>query len=345
VTPGESSETPQVWSGSHLDTVPAGGRYDGAFGVLVALEAAELVGRRPVTTAVIAWRDEEGTRFGLGCNGARAVAGALSPAQLALTDAQGITLAQAMATVGATVADGWAEPPPAAYLEPHIEQGVILSAVGLSTAVVSGAVARVRLDVRIDGVAGHAAVPLHQRQDAGLVAAQLILEVRALAGSHPPAVATVGGLTLTPGARNVVPERADLFLDMRAPSDAALDAMLAGFHSRAQAAAESEGCTVSTVIRQHEPAVSFDPELLDVLRSEVGPGRPELVSWGGHDALILAQAGVPTAMLYIASANGGAAHSILEYTETDVVADAIGVVAGALAALTATADRSVSGAR
>lgn len=334
VQPGTASAE-QVWSGSHVDTVPGGGLYDGALGVLVALEAIEQLGPRPIGTAVIVWRDEEGTRFGLGCNGARALVGKLTPTQLALTDASGTTLAEAIAAVGATVGDGWAVTPPVAYLESHIEQGPLLADGGLATAVVTGSVARVRLDVEVRGAPGHAATPLERRRDAGVVAAQLILDVRALALEHAPAVATVGALQLIPGARNVVPERAELFLDMRAPADATLQAMLDAFHERAAAAAAAQGCTVTTTIRQHEPAVPFAVHVLDALRAEVDPAAPELVSWGGHDALIVAQAGVPTAMLYVASANDGAAHSPLEYTETEVVAAGITALRGALETLTA----------
>jgi allantoate deiminase len=342
--PGTAPGAAEVWTGSHLDTVPHGGLYDGALGVLVGLDAVELLGEQPLGAAVVVWRDEEGTRFGLGCNGARALVGRLSPAQLALTDAAGETLAHAMASVGASVGEGWATRPPIAYLEAHIEQGPILDDASLSTAVVTGAVARVRLDVRIDGAAGHAATPLERRRDAGLAAAQLVLDVRALAEQQPLAVATVGSLRLTPGARNVVPEQADLYLDMRAPSDDALAAMLAGFHARADAAAVAQGCTVSTVTRQHEPALAFDAAVLDTLRAQVDPAAPELVSWGGHDALIIAQAGVPAAMLYIASDNDGAAHSPLEYTETAVIADAIDALTGALHELTASVSRAARAA-
>ena len=333
VRPGQVDDAPEIWSGSHLDTVPGGGLYDGALGVLVALEAIELLGSRPLGAAVIAWRDEEGTRFGLGCNGARALVGRLSSTQLGLTDADGVTLAAAIDSVGASVGSGWATRPPAAYLEVHIEQGQILDAAGRSAAVVTGAVARVRLDVLIEGSAGHAATPLSQRRDAGVAAAQLVLDVRRLAVEQDQAVATVGGLKLTPGARNVVPERAELFVDMRAPGDRALDAMLAGFNVCAETAAAAHGCTVATVVRQHEPAVSFDARVLDTLRSHVATA-PELVSWGGHDALIIAQAGVPTAMLYVASGNEGAAHSPREHTDTAVIADGIEILHRALLDLT-----------
>jgi hydantoinase/carbamoylase family amidase len=334
VRTGRSASGGEVWSGSHLDTVPGGGLYDGALGVLLALEAVELLGDRPMGAAVVAWRDEEGTRFGLGCNGARALVGRLTPTQLALTDAAGVTLGEAIASVGATVGDGWAVPAPLAYLEAHIEQGPLLADAGRSTAVVLGSVARARLDVHVEGAAGHAATPIDRRRDAGVVAAQLILDARALAQERGPAVATVGALHLIPGARNVVPERAELFVDLRTPGDAALEELLDAFHTRARAAAAAEGCTVATTIRQHEPAVDFDARVLDALRAQVDPAAPELVSWGGHDALIIAQAGVPTAMLYLASANDGAAHSPLEHTDTAVVADGITALHGALWTLT-----------
>lgn len=330
---GTSSDS-QVWIGSHLDTVPHGGLYDGALGVLIGIETIDIVGERPLGAAVVAWRDEEGTRFGLGCNGARALVGGLRADQLALTDVDGVSLAEAIASVGASVGDGWAVPPPVAYLEPHMEPGVIVAEAGVTAAVVTGSVARVRLDVQIVGKAGHASTPLDRRSDAGVVAAQLVLCARDLARREPAAVATVGSLRLTPGARNVVPERAELYLDMRAPGDAALTRMLDSFQSTATDVAQAEGCSVATAIRQREPAVSFDSALLNTLRAHMDPDAPELVSWGGHDALIVAQAGVPAAMLYLASANEGAAHSPRERTETPVIADAIERLSSVLTELT-----------
>jgi acetylornithine deacetylase/succinyl-diaminopimelate desuccinylase-like protein len=251
-----------VWTGSHLDTVPDAGRFDGALGVVAALEAAE---RTDVPLAVVAFRDEE---RGFAGSRARVAAGAL----------------------------------PEAFVELHVEQGPELERAGEPLGVVSAIAGQARGEVVFTGRADHAGTTsMSARDDALAAAAEFVLRVRSAPTGR--AVATVGRLAVEPGAANVIPGRVVASVDARAPTSAELDALVAaiGF----------------------EPAWRVEPVAmggapLEALRAAV-PDAPELVSGAGHDAGILAAAGVPTAMLFVRSLNGGASHSPEELSsEADI---------------------------
>ena len=187
---GELPELPEVWTGSHLDSVPQGGRFDGPLGVLAALAAAERIGRRPRTLGVVAFRDEE-----RGCVGSRArVAG---------------------------------KPLPGVFVEVHHEQGPRLAAAGAPLAVVTGVVAYARGEKVFDGRAGHAGTtPMEARDDALVAAAAEILRIRDAALSVDGAVATVGRVEVEPGGVNVVPGRVRFTVDARAPDDERLERLV-----------------------------------------------------------------------------------------------------------------------
>jgi allantoate deiminase len=239
----------RVWSGSHLDTVPHGGRFDGALGVVAAIEAAERLPNAEI--AVVAFRAEE-----TGPMGSRRLA------EL-----------------------------PEAFIELHIEQGPVLERLGEPLAVVTGVAGQARGSVAFEGRPAHAGTtPIEERADALVEAAKFVLHVRECAKGG--ALATVGALEVFPGATNVVPERVTVSVDARAPTAETLEALIAaiGFEPR---------------WRQDPVAMSGPP--LDALRA-VLPDAPELVSGAGHDAMVLAAAGVPTAMLFVRSLNGGVSH-------------------------------------
>lgn len=252
----------EVWLGSHLDSVPRGGRFDGVLGVVAAIEAAERV---DAPVAVVAFRDEERA-----CAGSRAcvAAGAL----------------------------------PSAFLELHVEQGPVLERAGAPLGVVTAIVGQAQGEVVFEGRADHAGTtPMERRVDALVAAAEFILHVRASAVAGT--VATVGAVEVEPGASNVVPARVRLSVDARAATTAELDALVAAIGFR----------PTSRV----EPA-PMGGWPLAALR-EALPGAPELVSGAGHDAAILALAGVPTGMLFVRSLNGGASHSPAELSsEADI---------------------------
>jgi beta-ureidopropionase / N-carbamoyl-L-amino-acid hydrolase len=269
-----------IWTGSHLDTVPSGGRFDGALGVVAGLEAVERLGLPGL--GVVVFRDEE-----RGCAGSRA-----------------------------RVASGSL---PDAFLELHIEQGPRLEELGAPLAVVPGIVGYIRSTVTVAGRAGHAGTtPMAGREDALVAAAERVLAIREAACAIPDAVATVGQLTVEPGGINVIPASVTFSVDARAPDAARLDALVAAL--------------------QIEPTLQVEPATMDagvcaaVRDAIVSLGQPpvELHSGAGHDAGILAAAGVPSAMLFVRSLNGGVSHSPDEHSSDEDVLLAVDALERAL---------------
>ena len=282
---GARPDLPEVWSGSHLDTVPAGGRLDGALGVVAALEAVERIGRRERTLAVVVFRDEE-----TGCHGSRAL---VERGEL-----------------------------PGAYVEVHVEQGPLLERAAAPLGVVTGIVGYARREVLFEGAAGHAGTtPMEARDDALCTAAEFVLRVRDAARRIDGAVATVGRVAVEPGAANVIPGRVRLTVDARAPDSERLDALLAAL-----------GLELTP---RNEPVTMHDG-VRSVLRDRVERlGLPvvELPSGAGHDAGVLAAAGVEAGMLFVRSLNGGVSHSPDESSSDEDVDLAISVLASTLARL------------
>jgi acetylornithine deacetylase/succinyl-diaminopimelate desuccinylase-like protein len=279
---GDDADAAEIWVGSHLDSVPNGGRFDGVLGVLAGLEAVERIGRRRRTLAVVAFRDEE----------------------------RGFTGSRARVQHGSL---------PELYVEAHIEQGPVLERTHMPLGVVTGIVGVARGEIVVQGAAGHAGTtPMEGRRDALCAAADLVLRVRNAAIAVPQAVATVGRLEVVPGAANVIAERAILSVDARAPDRERLDALVA--------------------------AIGFDPSLIAkparmdewvraVLREELeqrGLPTPELVSGAGHDAGVLAAAGVRCGMLFVRSGAGGVSHSPEEWSDPEDVALCVDVLAATL---------------
>jgi len=292
---GRRPELPEVWTGSHLDTVPAGGRFDGALGVVGGLEAVERAGQQERTLTVVAFRDEEGCS-GPGCVGSRALCAALLV------------------------------PRPAAFVELHVEQGPRLQNVDAPLAVVTGIVATARGEAVFEGREGHAGTtPMAGRSDALVAAAEFVLRLRDAAAAVEGAVATAGRLEVEPGATNVIPARARVSVDLRAPDTQRLDAVAAAVPAELSRTAEVE--------MAREPT--------RVLREQLGLlGVPviELASGAGHDAGVLAAAGVPTAMLFVRSLNGGISHSPEELSAPEDIARAVTALEGALTRLAGSVD-------
>jgi allantoate deiminase len=268
-----------VWSGSHLDTVPNGGKFDGALGVVAAIEAAERLAAAPL--AVVAFRAEESGPMG----------------SRRLTEL------------------------PDAFLEVHIEQGPTLEGLGEPLGIVTAIAGQARGTVTFEGRAAHAGTtPMAERADALVAAAEFVLRVRESAGDG--AVATVGALEVEPGAVNVVPARVTASVDARAPTVEQLDVLV-------------QAIGFEPAWRQDPVEMSGRP--LEALRA-VLPEAPVLVSGAGHDAMVLAAAGVPTAMLFVRSLNGGISHSPDELSAADDVELAVDVLARALERLTSAVD-------
>jgi allantoate deiminase len=315
--PGSSDDTSIFLIGSHLDTVPNAGKFDGVLGVLLGLAAVQaLDGRRlPFSVEVIAFSEEEGVRFGTPYLGSRATAGRFEPALLELTDGAGVTLAQAIRSFGldpgGTATAAYRRGQVLGYLEAHIEQGPILESLGIAVGVVEAIVGQGRLWLRFDGKAGHAGtLPMELRQDALAAAAEFVVAVEQLARSTDGLRATVGSLSVLPGAVNVVPGSVRLSLDIRHASDAVRDQMTAALLRQAEAVAARRGVRLQVEQAEHDAAVSADPRLANFLADcvrAVGCPVHRLVSGAGHDAAVMASL-APMAMLFLRSPGGISHH-------------------------------------
>jgi len=320
--------------GSHSDTVPSGGRFDGIAGVLTALEAfrglrargARL--RRPVE--IIDFLAEEPSEYGLSCVGSRAMAGALEPAMLGYKNASGETLADAMTRVGgdpARVAEARRDDI-AGYFELHIEQGIVLESNRIDLGLVTAIVGIARIEIAFEGSADHAGTtPLPYRRDAGLAAAELMLFVRRQAEAFAARgqghfVATVGVFEITPNAANVVPGGARMVIDMRsehARSIGEFIELLDGESAAIAARGKVERKRFS-ILSRTSPSAS-DAHLLDLLSrgaAKLGHSTMPIVSGAGHDAAFISRI-APGAMLFI-PCRGGKSHSPEEWAEPAAMA-------------------------
>jgi hydantoinase/carbamoylase family amidase len=326
--PGSDPSLTEVWTGSHLDTPPDGGMFDGALGVVAGLDAAAAIGAGSVrrTIAVVAFRLEEGCRFGRGVFGSRAMVGDIEPDEGDLLDADGVSVAEAFAELGLgrRPTRGWADPPPACFLEAHIEQGPALAAAGAPLGVVTSIAGMAGFDVVFSGSRGHAGtVPMSLRSDALGAAARFVLAAHEVARSIPGAVATIGRLVTLPGATNTIPGRVELFADLRAPDAAGLDALVDRATAAAAEAAAAGACTAEVLPRWRYEPVAMDPATAAAVRRAVtglGLEPVDLPSGAGHDAAIMATAGIPSAMLFVRSDAGGVSHAPEESTGADAIA-------------------------
>ena len=311
--------------GSHLDSVPGGGALDGPLGVASALSAVAWLKSHGVTPsrpiAVVAFAEEEGSRFGIACLGSKLMAGAISPqSALRLADAGGTTFADAAASAGVAPAgvgrDDERLAELAAFVELHVEQGRALADLDAAVAVASGILAHGRWQLRFSGEGNHAgATPMAGRRDPLAAAAAAILAARAIATGHDDplhgsnARATVGRLSIVPGGTNVIASRVDAWLDVRADDDAATRSLLAEVLAAAEDAAAEHGCALAVTEESYVDAVTFDFALGDRLGEALG-GLPVLATGAGHDAGVLA-AELPTAMLFVRNPTG-VSHSPFE---------------------------------
>ncbi len=326
----------EVWSGSHLDTPPDGGRFDGALGVVAALDAVEAIastGGARDALAVVAFRMEEGCRFGRGCFGSRAVLGELEDDEASLRDADGVTLGDAFAELGlGDLPAGPLGPPPACFVEAHIEQGPTLAAAGVPLGVVTSIAGMAGIEIAFTGRRGHAGtVAMALRADALAAASAFVVRAHAIATEIPGVVATVGRLSVSPGATNTIPGRAELFADVRAPDADRLESLLSRVVAAAAEAADGAGCEVAVDQRWRYEPVPMHPGPTGAVRRAVaslGLDPVELPSGAGHDAAIMGMAGIPSTMLFARSDAGGLSHAPEEATG----ADAVGLCARALEA-------------
>lgn len=343
---GEQEGAPAILLGSHLDTVRNAGRYDGMLGVLAAIEVVHGLhqqGRRlKQAIEIVGFCDEEGTRFGITLLGSRGITDTWPESWLAQTDADGVSVAQAMVLAGldpARIHLAARRPEEiAAYLELHIEQGPCLEQEGLALGVVEAINGARRLNCRFTGEAGHAGtVPMSHRKDALAAAAEWMVRVETLTREQGGnRVATVGTLRCAPGAVNVIPGDVTLTLDIRGPHDQPLDALLDTLLKEAQAIASRRQLRFSAEEFYRIAATACDSGLQQVLSEAVQAvqGRSlTLPSGAGHDAIAMAERW-PSAMLFV-RCKGGISHHPAESVTADDVALAIAAYSRAVSALDA----------
>lgn len=339
----ETTPCPLLLLGSHLDTVRDAGRFDGPLGVILAIELAEAAtrgayGELPFRLGVVGFSDEEGTRFQSSYLGSEVLAGRpFDAARLALADAAGVTIAQAILDLGShpdALPVAALHRSPAAgggvvgYCEVHIEQGPVLEAENLPVGIVSAIAGQSRFSWEFAGQPGHAGTtPMHLRRDALTAAAEFILAVEDQARRTEGLVATVGQLETRPGAGNVIPGRTIGSLDVRSADDGQRSAACTALHRAAENIAAHRGLTFSWRLVQENAATPCDPGLRAALAEAVRacgwPAR-ELPSGAGHDAVALAPV-MPVAMLFV-RCRGGLSHHPLEHASVEDIAAALKVM-------------------
>ncbi len=318
--PGRLGGHRAVLAGSHLDTQPAGGKFDGAYGVLAGLEVVRTLNDRDQVTErpieVVAWTNEEGCRFAPSMMGSGVFAGQFDPGRVAATtDAEGRRFGAELERIGYRGTDRVSMDEVAAYFELHIEQGPVLEQTGKAIGVVTGAQGQRWFDLIVTGQEAHAGTtPMENRRDALLGAARIVEAVRRIGREHlPGACATVGQLDVHPNSRNTIPGRVGFSVDLRHPEEGRLSSMRSALEAEAAATCSAAGLHVSMEEIWHQSPLRFDPGCIDAVRrgaAAVGCGAMEIVSGAGHDACHIAER-APTAMIFIPCA-GGISHSELE---------------------------------
>lgn len=313
-----------VLVGSHLDTVPTGGAFDGAYGVVGALCALEALDARGIATEhpveAVAWAGEEGARFPLGCLGSSVFTGAYEERRaLALRDASGTSLGEALASAETGLLEGVPmreDARLAAYLELHVEQGPVLEREGVALGIVTAIAGQRRYRVTVDGSSGHAGtVPMARRGDALMSAAEIVLAVERAALVAGETVVTVGTFAVEPNAPNVIPGRATFSVDVRAADDARIDAVEGALRTSTSDVTERRRVTASVERLESRAPAPMDPKLRAAVAraiASIGERAIDVPSGAGHDAMCLSRV-APAAMIFVPSI-GGRSHVAQEET-------------------------------
>jgi beta-ureidopropionase / N-carbamoyl-L-amino-acid hydrolase len=334
---GRDPKRPPVVAGSHIDTQPSGGKFDGAYGVLAGLEVVRTLNDRAIVTdapiEVAAWTNEEGSRFTPVMMGSGVFAGAF-PLQHALsrTDIDGKSVGDELARIGYAGSAALGTPI-GAYFEAHIEQGPILEETRNTIGIVTGALGQRWFDVTVAGMNAHAGpTPMPMRKDALLAASRLVGEVNHIAlGEAPHGRGTVGFMQVAPNSRNVVPGEVKFSVDFRHPDDAGLKTMEQQLR---KACARVEGeCNVQVRMEEvvYFPPCRFDAGCVDAVRAGAQAGgypSLEIVSGAGHDAVYVARV-APTAMIFV-PCKDGLSHNELEDAKAEHLAAGCNVLLHAM---------------
>ena len=316
--------------GSHLDTVPDAGAYDGILGVVLALGLiASLEGRRlPFAIEIVGFSEEEGVRFGVPFIGSRALVGRLDETLLNRCDANGISVREAISAFGldlAAIPDAVLNDGVLGYVEFHIEQGPVLENRGFPLGIVEAIAGQTRMELFFTGAANHAGTtPMSLRRDALVAAAEWAVAVEKEAQDTAGLVATVGVLEAKPGATNIIAGQCRTTLDVRHGSDAQRELSVKNILLRAQEIAERRRVTLTSTTTLVQAATSMDAFLTHEIETAVsrsGITPHTMVSGAGHDAMILAEK-VPAAMIFLRSP-GGISHNPKESVLVEDVAKAL----------------------
>jgi N-carbamoyl-L-amino-acid hydrolase len=321
--PGRRPELPPVLFGSHLDSQPTGGKFDGAYGVMAALEAVRTLNDLGMMTQtpleIVAWTNEEGSRFQPVMMGSGVYVGAhdLGPTLVA-RDRDGISVGEALTRIGFAGDAGLFARPARAYFEAHIEQGPVLEETGNVIGVVTGALGLRWFDVEAVGQDAHAgATPLRLRRDALLAAAEVAVELDRIAQAHQPnGRATVGSLNVWPNSRNVIAGRVVFTVDLRHADQAGLDAIEAAFRAACASIGPARHVAFNITEVSVYPVTHFDPGAVAAVRAgaeNLALPHMDIVSGAGHDAVNMA-GHAPTAMIFVPCA-GGISHNEAEAAE------------------------------
>ncbi len=317
-----------VATGSHLDTQPSGGRFDGPLGVMCGLEvvrtlvALGIQTRRPIE--VVVWTNEEGSRFAPPMVGSGVFAGVFDlPYGLSRADADGLTIGDELRRIGFDGSLGMRSRDFGAFFEVHIEQGPILEAEGKRIGVVSGAQAQRWYEVTVSGQDAHAGTtPMDRRRDALVGASRIVAELQSIGAATPDGRATVGVLRVEPNSRNTIPGEVFFTIDLRHPDDAALSDMAADMREFAAGVARDAGLKLDVREIYYAPPLPFDSgakRAVATAAQALGLESMEIVSGAGHDACHIARV-APTAMVFIPCADGISHNETESATPEDVTA-------------------------
>jgi beta-ureidopropionase / N-carbamoyl-L-amino-acid hydrolase len=331
VRPGRDGNRPPVAFGSHLDTQPTGGKFDGVLGVLAGLEVMRSLNDAGIETdaplMVVNWTNEEGSRFAPAMMASAAYAGAFTTDEiLAKRDAAGTTVAEALDAIGYRGTETVGARAIGAFVELHIEQGPILEAEGKTIGVVEGGQGIMWFDGAITGFESHAGTtPMPRRRDALLALAEFALAAERIALAHAPsAVATIGEAAILAPSRNVVPGRVAFTADVRDPRSETLDAMETALQAAAAEIAARRRLEIQLTRIWRKDPVPFDPAVVAAVEAaaeSLGHARRRIVSGAGHDACNLA-AKLPAAMIFVPCKDGISHNESESASQSDCAAGA-----------------------
>jgi beta-ureidopropionase / N-carbamoyl-L-amino-acid hydrolase len=324
---GRNPDLPPIVTGSHLDTQPTGGKFDGAYGVMAGLEVVRTLNDLGYETEapieIVAWTNEEGARFSPAMVGSGAFTGVFSLEEALATrdnNAPELTLGAELKRIGFAGDAPVGEHPIAAYFEAHIEQGPILEAAQLPIGIVTGAQGQRWYEITVTGQEAHAGpTPMPRRRDALVGAARMIDAVNRIGHAHAPyACATVGFVQVSPNSRNTIPGRVFFTVDFRHPDNDVLTAMDRELRAACAEAATSQQLDAEVKEFWYFPPTPFDKRMVDAVRGaaeEQNLPHQDIISGAGHDAVYMARV-APTAMIFVPCV-GGISHNEIEDAKPD----------------------------